>query len=215
MTTKETKGIHERFFDARQKFDAVRKESKAYSYNYANLETVLEAVEPHLTKEGLYIQQNVDVLEGSLINEGQQEIKKVLHPFKHETMRVVVRTFIFSKEGECIEFGQTPVVFNKNDPQEMGKAITYSRRYGILAGFSIAPEDDDCQKQQPLTEHEKLLIEVVELGQSYLNNHKGNLDMLKTVFAKKPKEQMSVSELTVAKSQIEGLIKGFNLGESA
>lgn len=213
MTTKETRGIRERFFQARQKFDAVRKESRAYSYKYANLETVLEAVEPHLTKEGLYIQQNVEVLEGSLINEDSQEVKKVATPFKHETMKVAVRTFIFSKEGESIDFGQTPVVFNKNDPQEMGKAITYSRRYGILAGFSLAPEDDDCQKA--MDEREKLLIEVVELGQSYLNDYKGNLDMLKTVFAKKAKEQMNASELKEAKSKIQGLINGFNLGESA
>ena len=32
---------------------------------------------------------------------------------------------------------------SKNDAQGFGSALTYCRRYGLLAAFGIAPEDDD------------------------------------------------------------------------
>lgn len=50
-----------------------------------------------------------------------------------------------------------PLLLSKEDMQGLGSALTYSRRYGLMAMVGIAPEDDDAnaasgkgnQTQQP------------------------------------------------------------------
>lgn len=55
-----------------------------------------------------------------------------------------VETTILHESGEFIS-GVTPVVVSKtNDPQALGSAITYARRYGLQAMLGIPAEDDDA-----------------------------------------------------------------------
>jgi hypothetical protein len=57
-----------------------------------------------------------------------------------------VETTLIHESGEFIS-GTTPVVVAKaNDPQALGSAITYSRRYGLQAMLGIPAEDDDGEK---------------------------------------------------------------------
>jgi hypothetical protein len=49
-----------------------------------------------------------------------------------------------------------PLIVSKNDMQGYGSAVTYARRYGLMAMAGIAPEDDDgnaaaksAPKQEP------------------------------------------------------------------
>lgn len=54
-----------------------------------------------------------------------------------------VETVLIHESGEFIS-GTTPVVVAKvNDPQALGSAITYARRYGLQAMLGIPAEDDD------------------------------------------------------------------------
>jgi len=57
-----------------------------------------------------------------------------------------VETVLIHESGEFIS-GTTPVVVSKpNDPQALGSAITYARRYGLQAMLGIPSEDDDGEK---------------------------------------------------------------------
>lgn len=54
-----------------------------------------------------------------------------------------VETVLLHSSGEWIQ-GSTPIVCAKqNDPQSMGSAITYARRYGLQSMVFIPAEDDD------------------------------------------------------------------------
>ena len=53
-----------------------------------------------------------------------------------------VETIIMHESGEFIS-GEFLLKCSKNDPQGMGSAITYARRYGLQSACGIPSEDDD------------------------------------------------------------------------
>lgn len=58
---------------------------------------------------------------------------------------VTVETVFLHESGEAINGGKLHVPAAKNDPQGYGSALTYARRYSLMAACGIAPEDDDGQ----------------------------------------------------------------------
>ena len=56
---------------------------------------------------------------------------------------VMVETVFIHESGEVIEGGMLHVPAPKHDPQGYGSALTYARRYSLLAATGLAPEDDD------------------------------------------------------------------------
>jgi len=56
---------------------------------------------------------------------------------------VTVETVFVHESGEMLECGKLPVPAAKQDPQGYGSALTYARRYSLMAACGIAPEDDD------------------------------------------------------------------------
>lgn len=56
---------------------------------------------------------------------------------------VTVETVFVHESGEMLDCGQLHVPAAKNDPQGYGSALTYARRYSLMAACGIAPEDDD------------------------------------------------------------------------
>ena len=57
---------------------------------------------------------------------------------------VTVETVFIHESGEMLECGKLHVPASKQDPQGYGSALTYARRYSLMAACAIAPEDDDC-----------------------------------------------------------------------
>lgn len=99
------------------------KKSSANPYfksRYADLAEVWEACRKPLSDNGLAIIQTTTDGEG----------------------RIIIETTLAHSSGEWITstLGMTPV---KTDPQGIGSAITYARRYALSAMVGIAPEDDD------------------------------------------------------------------------
>lgn len=90
-----------------------------YSYRYADLSDVLEAVRMPLAKNGLALLQPMT---------WQEE-----HPW--------LVTRLVHASGEWIESLYPLATYDR--PQEMGSAITYARRYTITALLGIAAEEDD------------------------------------------------------------------------
>lgn len=117
------KEISKALLKAQQKFPLVKKEDSNpfFKSKYAGLPTVLEAVLPTLHKHGLLLSQ-------SPITEGE---------------RIGVKTMIIHAEsGESIE-GEFTMQLTKNDPQGAGSAITYARRYSLIAILGLNVDEDD------------------------------------------------------------------------
>jgi hypothetical protein len=56
---------------------------------------------------------------------------------------VIIETIFLHESGESLNCGQLFVPANKHDAQGFGSALTYARRYSLMAACGIAPEDDD------------------------------------------------------------------------
>jgi hypothetical protein len=56
---------------------------------------------------------------------------------------VTVETVFVHESGEMLECGKLHVPASKQDAQGYGSALTYARRYSLMAAAGIAPEDDD------------------------------------------------------------------------
>jgi hypothetical protein len=63
----------------------------------------------------------------------------------HESGAPVLVTRIIHSSGEHVE-GEFPLVCkDPNDPQKLGSAVTYARRYALSAALGITADDDDGQ----------------------------------------------------------------------
>jgi len=56
---------------------------------------------------------------------------------------VTIETILIHTSGETLSGGLLHVPASKNDPQGYGSALTYARRYSLMATCGIAAEDDD------------------------------------------------------------------------
>ena len=97
------------------------KSGGSYSYRYATLPGILQSVRPVLRKHGLVIIQNA--------SEGKYDA-------------VVISTMLVHESGEFFAFEGLPMPLGST-AQETGSAITYGRRYQLLAVLGLAADDDD------------------------------------------------------------------------
>lgn len=88
---------------------------------YANLSNCVEAVIDALNDNGIFLlQKNYDHQNG-----------------------IMVETVFVHESGEMLECGIVHFPATKKDPQGYASALTYGRRYSLMAACGIAPEDDD------------------------------------------------------------------------
>jgi hypothetical protein len=88
---------------------------------YASLGAITEATRPVLAKHGLAYTQGMAIVDGVQ----------------------VMFTRIIHQSGQWMEDGGYALNPTKNDPQGMGSAVTYARRYTIGSTLGIITEDDD------------------------------------------------------------------------
>lgn len=69
----------------------------------------------------------------------------ILQPHVHHEGRNFVETVLVHESGEWVSSITEVVCAKQNDPQALGSAITYSRRYGLQSFLSIPSVDDDCE----------------------------------------------------------------------
>lgn len=67
----------------------------------------------------------------------------LLQPCHECASGVLVETLFIHESGETFSAGKLHVPAAKQDPQGYGSALTYARRYSLMAACGIAPEDDD------------------------------------------------------------------------
>ena len=93
----------------------------AFHSKYADLSACVEAVIDALNENGIMLsQRNLETETG-----------------------VTVETVFLHESGESWSSGPLHVPASKQDPQGYGSALTYARRYSLMAACGIAPEDDD------------------------------------------------------------------------
>jgi hypothetical protein len=110
------------FVAAQKATEAVKKASTnpAFRSKYADLAGVVEAVVPALNENGIAVIQS-PAFEGDFVS---------------------LTTILLHESGSSVS-GTLRLRPSKMDPQGVGSAITYARRYALLSMSGAAPEDDD------------------------------------------------------------------------
>jgi len=108
-----------KLWKAKQEIEAVKKNAKNphFKNNYADINAIIEAVEPVLLKYNLILMQ--PVMDGK-----------------------VVTKIIDCETGQSVDsWMELPQI---TDPQKIGSAVTYFRRYTLQSLLSLQAEDDDA-----------------------------------------------------------------------
>ncbi len=92
-----------------------------FKSRYADLAACVEAVMDGLNANGIALVQQTHECESG----------------------VIVETVFVHESGETFSAGKLHVPAVKHDAQGYGSALTYARRYSLMAACGIAPEDDD------------------------------------------------------------------------
>jgi hypothetical protein len=121
--TEKTKTIHQALVAAQRGFAPALKSSSNphFKSRYADLAACVEAVMDALNSNGIYLMQRTDAGADS----------------------VSVETIFVHESGETLSAGALTLPVSKRDAQGFGSALTYCRRYSLMAACGIAPEDDD------------------------------------------------------------------------
>jgi hypothetical protein len=117
------KTIAPAFIKAKKAFGPALKDktNPAFRSKYADLGACIDSVEDALLANGIaFIQETSGDATG-----------------------VTVETVFIHESGETMRCGKLHVPAAKQDPQGYGSALTYARRYSLMAACGIAPEDDD------------------------------------------------------------------------
>lgn len=96
-----------------------------FKNNYATLDQIIDNVRPVLASHGLVIMQDVST---------------------EESGSITVSTSLFHETGQFIESTGTTLKPEKQNPQGIGSAISYAKRYDLTTILSLnTGEDDDGQ----------------------------------------------------------------------
>jgi hypothetical protein len=117
--------FYENLFAAKKEIGKISKDSTNpfFKSKYFDINSLLEHVEPILNKHGLFVLQPI------------------------ENGEVVTR--IFDEQGFSLSSGiELPKI---SDPQKLGSAVTYYRRYTLQSLLALQAEDDDANAASKAT----------------------------------------------------------------
>lgn len=115
--------VSKAFLDAQKNFAPALKTSTNphFKSKYADLAACVEAVVDALNDAGIALMQKTHQSDNG----------------------VIVETILLHESGEFLDSGKIHVPADKGTAQGYGSALTYARRYSLMAVCGIAPEDDD------------------------------------------------------------------------
>lgn len=154
-----------------------------FKSKYADLNAVREAVMPSLIDNGICL------IQPEVVIDGRNYVRTVLH---------------HCESGTEIYSDVEILMKSQNDPQAMGSAITYARRYGLQSICGIGAEDDDTNlasqkskvdKEADMKEQNMLnnvaMCTTIQEAKELCAKYKGefrNVNLLLEVYKKKEKE---------------------------
>lgn len=100
---------------------------------YADLSACIEAVVDSLNENGVMLMQVTHEVENG----------------------VMIETLFLHESGEQMSAGKLFMPATKFDPQGFGSALSYARRYSLMAACGIAPEDDDANTAVKSTSYQQ------------------------------------------------------------
>lgn len=138
-TSQETDKIYPAFAKMQRELGKAKKsaDNPFFKSKYADLKSVMEACDDALIANGFSFSQGYG-----------------LEPVPHVYTRL-----IHAESGQWFE-SQVPLIVSKEDPQGVGSATTYFRRYSIVSMLNLEQEDDDgnrasVQNSSPSVRYEK------------------------------------------------------------
>lgn len=121
------KNVLKKVFELQQEVKAIEKDSNNPYFNskYFDINKIIETIKPILKTQGLVITQPLESRDG----------------------KNILSTNIYDVEsGECLI---SLIALPDNlEPQKMGSAITYYRRYSLQSLLLLAADDDDANLTQ-------------------------------------------------------------------
>ena len=139
-----------KLWKAKQEIEAVKKNAKNphFKNNYADINALIEAVEPVLLKYNLLLMQPIE-------------------------NGCVVTRIVDCESGDSVE--STMRLPEIQDPQRVGSAVTYYRRYTLQSLMTLQAEDTDAQdvsdyikKQKPKFPQERFDNGLTKVGNGEL-----------------------------------------------
>ncbi len=115
--------FREKLLEVQKKIGAIKKDkdNPFFHSKYADINSMLEQVKPIINGYGLILTQPLSVIDG----------------------RLGINTFIMDAASEE-HIASSCVLPQIEDPQKMGSAITYFRRYSLQSLLALEAEDDDA-----------------------------------------------------------------------
>ena len=125
-TGKPVRNIQSVMQQAHSMMDTVKKNSKNpfFKSNYADINIVLETIAPVCESLGLVVFQAPRIIDGN---------------------DVLYTKISLADNPNEFEDGQMRLLLPSADMQKLGSAVSYARRYSLVAMFNLQQEDDDGQ----------------------------------------------------------------------
>lgn len=101
-------------------------ENPFFKSNYADLQSVWNAIKIPLSQNGLSVTQG----------------------FKEDDKALVIQSLLMHESGEWIR-SSLRMPITKNDPQTIGSTASYGRRYSLAALIGVYQSDDDAESAMP------------------------------------------------------------------
>lgn len=115
--------MYDKLFELRKQIKPLVKDIEGYNYQYFDINQMVREIQPILEKLKLVIIQPLTIIEG------RRAIKTIL---------------VDVESGDKLE--DATFLPDIEDPQKMGSAITYLRRYALQSMLFLEAEDDDGVK---------------------------------------------------------------------
>jgi ERF superfamily len=134
-----TTAIEKALFEAWKDFPTIKKDAKNdfANFKYAKLETIEEAIKPHLAKHGIrysYLQKNSG-------QDGKIIVSVAIRIVHHESGEVMESEF-FSLAVKTRPGAKTGEI----QPQDVMSYLSYLKRYSLTGFLGITTEDEDLDE---------------------------------------------------------------------
>jgi hypothetical protein len=119
-----TKNVYTQLLAAQKEMGPLLKNATNphFRNKYADLSAVIETMSEPLHNNGLVVYQTIDIADG---------------------MPVLVTELVYAETGDKLRSCAPIACKDPSNPQALGAAITYIRRYSLMSLCGLAPEDDD------------------------------------------------------------------------